>query len=429
MSLLLKNATYIDWETLEFSNLDILVEEGIDGGIRMHSPGEAIELPADCETIDCTGKLVTKSFAVGHHHVYSALARGMPPPKKKPGNFLEILQTIWWTLDKCLDEEMIRYSALVTAMAAARAGSTFVIDHHASPNCIEGSLDIIAAAFEEVGISHLLCYEVTDRDGNHRALRGLKETERYLSLRQGLVGLHASFTVGEETLEMACDLMRRFNTGAHVHVAEDLHDQEHCLAFYGKRVMNRWQEAGLMDSPATILVHGLHLDDGERELFRNSKCWVAQNMESNLKNKVGFFNGEGLGNNIMLGTDGMHSDMLQSVRSAFFSGLKFDNIDFPGAYNRLRNVHKYLEGNGFKGDGDNCLVVLDYDNHTDINRDNFIGHMLFGMQSAHVRDVISGGRLVVRNKQITRVDHEKIIHGSRLQARRLWGEMAAYRYL
>jgi cytosine/adenosine deaminase-related metal-dependent hydrolase len=180
MSILLKNATYIDWETLVFTDGDILVEEGPGGSIAMMQNGD--EQVSDTRTtiIDCTGKLVTRSFAIGHHHVYSALARGMPPPAKKPVNFREILQTIWWTLDKCLDAEMIRYSALVTAMAAAKAGSTFVIDHHASPGCIEGSLDIIAEAFDEVGVSHLLCYEVTDRDGRDKALMGLRETERYL---------------------------------------------------------------------------------------------------------------------------------------------------------------------------------------------------------------------------------------------------------
>lgn len=424
MSILLKNATYIDWETLVFTDGDILVEEGLHGGL--HFIGEDAKVPGrPGTTIDCKGKLVTRSFAIGHHHVYSALARGMPSPVKKPVNFREILQYVWWTLDKCLDAEMIRYSALVTAMAAAKAGSTFVIDHHASPGCIEGSLDMIAEAFDEVGVSHLLCYEVTDRDGHDKALKGLKETERYLGRRQGLVGMHASFTVSDASLEAVSGLMQQFRTGAHVHLAEDLYDQEHCLRHYGKRVMERWHEAGILNASATILVHGLHLDDGEREIFRNNPCWLAQNMESNLKNKVGFFNGSGLGDRIMLGTDGMHSDMLQSVRAAYFAGQQFDNIDFGEAYHRFRNVHHYLAANRYSGDSDNCLLVLDYDNHTEINQDNFIGHLLFGMQSGHVRDVISNGRLIVRNREVVLVDQEKILHEARNVSRRLWQKMRA----
>jgi len=181
MSLLLKNATFIHWDSLHFEQADILVSEGKDSEITLMKAGTADH--EDHKVIDCSGKLVTKSFAVGHHHVYSALARGMPAPPKTPNDFREILQYIWWTLDKSLDEETIRYSALTTAMAAAKAGSTFVIDHHASPNFIEGSLDIIADAFEKVGVGHLLCYEITDRDGPERAEKGLAETDRYLEKR------------------------------------------------------------------------------------------------------------------------------------------------------------------------------------------------------------------------------------------------------
>ena len=425
MSILLKNATYIDWESLEFTHADILVEEGLNGGLRLLPPGKAIELPSGHQTLDCSGKLVTKAFAIGHHHVYSALARGMPPPKNPIRNFREKLQYIWWALDKCLDEDMIYYSALVTAMAAAKAGSTFVIDHHASPNHIEGSLEIIAEAFEQVGVGHLLCYEVTDRNGKKGSKQGLEETIRYLKKRQGLVGLHASFTVGDDTLGRAAKLMKSYKAGVHVHVAEDLYDQEHCLQQYSKRVMQRWHDAGLLNSPKTILVHGLHLDMVERELFRNSPCWMVQNMESNLNNNVGHFNSEGLGDRIMLGTDGMHSDMLQSAKAAYFAGKAFDNISFQDAYARFRNVHRYLSDNGFSGDGNNNLVVLDYDSPTGINQNNFVAHFLYGLNASHVCDVLSDGKLVVKNRNILSLDQEAILEKARKQATRLWDKISA----
>ncbi len=423
MPILLKDATYIDWESLVFTPSDILIEEGIEGGIRLIPPGEVIDLPIVYETLDCRGKLVTKSFAIGHHHVYSALARGMPAPKKKPENFREILQYIWWNLDKCLDEKTIRYSALVTAMAAAKAGSTFVIDHHASPGCIEGSLDIIADAFDTIGVGHLLCYEISDRDGKDKALKGLSETERYLSKRQGLVGLHASFTVGDATLERAVDIMKRFNTGVHVHVAEDKYDQEHCLKTYGKRVISRWYDGGLLDSGKTILVHGLHLDESERALFSSSPCWLAQNMESNQKNMVGFFNGLGLGERIMLGTDGMHSDMLQSARAAFFAGGMHDTIDFAGIYKRFRNVHNYIRENGFAGNADNNLVILDYDNPTALNKENFPGHFVFGFNSNHIQHVIANGKLIVKDKELQNVDQQEVLAVSRNLSLQLWNKL------
>ena len=423
MSIILTNVTYIDWKTLDFSLTNIIVEKGKSGRITFLPLIDVAQISKNDQVIDCKGKYVTKSFAVGHHHVYSALARGMGAPKKNPENFLEILQYVWWTLDKCLDKDMIEYSALTTAIACAKAGSTFVIDHHASPFAVKGSLEIIAKAFDKVGVSHLLCYEVSDRDGKDIAEKGLEETAVYLQKNQGLVGLHASFTVGDETLQKAVALMNLFHSGIHVHVAEDLSDQNDCLQTHKKRVVNRLHDFGVLNSSKTILGHCLHLNDTERELILKSPCWVVQNMESNLNNKVGYFSGAGLGNNIMLGTDGMHSDMLQSAKFAFFAGQQTDNIDYPSAYQRFRNVHHYLNNNNFSGDGDNNLVILDYDTPTELNKNNFLSHFLFGINSNHINDVISDGKLIVKNRIIQTINEEEILKTSKKLALKLWKKM------
>jgi len=423
MALLLTNATFIHWETLEFINTNIVVDEGLKGGINFHQNLFDIPNRKNLTTIDCTGKYVTKSFAVGHHHVYSALARGMGAPAKNPENFVEILQYVWWALDKSLDREMIEASALATAMACAKAGSTFIIDHHASPNSITGSLEIIAKAFDKVGVSHLLCYEITDRDGEEKALLGLEETDEYLKHNQGLVGLHASFTVGDETMKKAADLMRKHNSGVHIHVAEDKEDEQSCLETHYKWVVDRLNEFGLLDSPKSIFAHCLHLDDYEKHQLRNSKTWVVENIESNLNNNVGYFNGKDLGERIFLGTDGMHSDMIRSAQAAFFVGQGHDNIDFALAYKRFRNVHYYLAQNGFSGDGENNLVVLDYDTPTDFNAGNFLGHFIFGLGANHVQHVISNGKMIVKNRELQTVNEDEVLEFTREQSLRLWRKM------
>jgi len=421
MSILLTNTTYIQPETLEFSKTNILVSEGLEGGIEFLN-----QIPTDQKhtVVDCSGKYVTKSFANGHHHVYSALARGMGAPKKNPENFEEILQYIWWTLDKALDTDMMRASALVTAMACAKNGVTFAIDHHASPFAVKGSLETIAQAFDEVGLGHLLCYEISDRDGLDIARKGLEETADYLSNRQGLVGLHASFTVGDETLNQAVQLARETDSGIHIHVAEDLSDEAHCLETYHSRVVERLAKAGVPDFPKTILGHCLHLDNSERKLLANSPAWVVQNMESNLNNSVGLFSSRGLSERIMLGTDGMHSDMLRSAKAAFFAGHQSDAIDYSETYRRFRNVHNYLKSNNFKGDGDNNLVVLDYDTPTPFNSSNFLGHFLFGLESKHVQHVIAKGKIIVENGNLITVDEDRILKEARVQAERLWQKMS-----
>jgi cytosine/adenosine deaminase-related metal-dependent hydrolase len=423
MALYLKNATFVDWKTMEVNLTDIRVHQGIDGSIEFIDNSEGDSPIETDEVIDCSGKIVTKSFVVGHHHVYSGLAMGMPAPKKTPKDFREILKYIWWTLDKSLDHDTIQASALATAMACAKAGSTFAIDHHVSPNFINGSLQIIADAFDRVGVSHLLAYEITDRDGLNKADQGLVETERYLSRNQGLVGMHASFTIGNDTMQKAAELMRKLDSGFHIHVAEDYYDQLHCEEEHGKRVVERLSDFGVLESSKTILVHGLHLNDNERKLISDSKVWIAENKESNMNNNVGQFNGTGLGSNIMLGTDGMHSDMLQSAKTAFFAGQGVDNIDFMSAYTRFRNAHNYLNSNKFKGDGENNLVILDYDGPTALRTDNFLGHFIFGIKSNHVQHVISNGELIVKDRQMQTVDEQEVLDFTRKQSMRLWDEM------
>ncbi|OFX58254.1 MAG: amidohydrolase [Bacteroidetes bacterium GWA2_30_7] len=422
MSIYLKNASYIDWQTLEISTKNIKVEEAIDGKISFVSEIPSVQ---NSKVIDCRGKIVTKSFACGHHHIYSALARGMNAPKKSPSNFYEILQYIWWTLDKCLTKEMIEASALTTAIACAKNGVTFVIDHHASPFAVEGSLETIAKAFDKVGVSHLLCYEITDRDGLDIAQKGLDETENYLKYSQGLVGLHASFTVGNETLVKSVKLAEKTNSGIHVHVAEDLYDQKHCMENYKKTAIERFHDVGALSFSKTILGHCLHISDNERKLIADSKAWVVQNSESNLNNNVGIFNSRNLGENIMLGTDGMHSDMLRSAKAAFFVGQMFDTVDYPGIYRRFRNVHKYISENNFKGDGDNNLVILDYDSPTQLHNGNFLGHFVFGFDSRHVKHVISNGKLIVENSEIKTVDEKEILKNSTELSKVLWNKMSS----
>ncbi len=433
--LYLKNAIYIDYKTLDFKKSNILVRTRQclvpapylqTGQAPTHTIDFIPDIPSNIKKeniIDCEGMFVTKSFACGHHHAYSALARGMPSPKKNPENFHEILKYIWWNLDKCLDKEMIEKSALYTAIACAKSGSTFVIDHHASPYAIDGSLDMIASAFDKIGISHLLCYEVSDRDGKGIAEKGLSETENYLKNKQGLVGLHASFTVGDESLKKAVNIAEKYSSGIHIHAAEDNYDQTDSIKKYGKRVIERLNDFGALDFPSTILAHCLHIDENERKIIRKSKCIVVQNTESNLNNNVGFFNSEKMGKNIMLGTDGMHSDMLKSAKASFFIGQAHDSIDFASTYDRFRNAHNYIKNNGFCGDEDNNLVVLDYDSPTEINKDNFLGHFIYGIESKHIRHVISSGEIIVKDYKVQNINEEEFLEQSREISTKLWSRM------
>jgi len=425
MSLYLKNARFIDWQSLKIESTHIAVDEGAGGGISLIStiPEEAAS-DANSRIIDCQGKFVTKAFGCGHHHIYSTLARGMPAPAKIPTNFTEILKYIWWNLDKCLDKDMIEASALASALYCAKNGITFIIDHHASPFAIDGSLATIAAAFDKVGVAHLLCYELSDRDGEGPREAGLAEHESYLaSGGQGHLGLHASFTVGDELLARSVELARKYGTGLHIHVAEDKADQDACLKDHDTRVVKRLHAAGALDLPQTILGHCIHLDDKEKELIRTSGTWVVQNTESNLNNNVGLAAYNQITEKVMLGTDGMHCDMLRSAKAAFLSGQPVEGLGMDTTYTRFRNVHRYISESGFTGDTDNNLVVLDYDSPTELTADNFIGHFIYGINASHVQTVVAGGKVIVEDRVLKTTDEAEILAYAREMGTRLWKKM------
>lgn len=425
MTLYLKNANYVDWQNFKITMTDLKIETGVQGGIDFISSVPAPDsIEPEAKVLNCAGKLVTKSFGCGHHHIYSTLARGMPAPQKAPTNFPEILEYIWWHLDKRLDLEMIEASALAAAIYCAKNGVTFVIDHHASPFAIRNSLTTIAKAFDRVGIAHMLCYEISDRDGEGPRQEGLAETDTFLAQgHQGHVGLHASFTVGEELLQKAIALAQKHNTGLHVHVAEDRADQEQTQAKYGQRVVERLKESGALDLSKSILCHCIHLTDHEQELLRDADVWIAQNTESNQNNNVGLTEYASLGDNVMLGTDGMHCDMLRSAKASFLAGQATEGIDFNGIYHRFRNVHRYARQFGARGDGANNLVIFDYDAPTEVTADNFLGHFVYGLDARHVETVICQGKLIVENRRVTMVNEAEALAFARKMGKKLWGKM------
>lgn len=420
MDLLLTNARWLDPDTLTVRTRDLRVTPGPNGTMTFQDTPPAN--PGELQIIDCNGRLVTRSFVLGHHHLYSTFARGMPAPPRVPQNFPEILDLVWWRVDKRLDLPMIEASALSTALLCAKRGVTFVVDHHASPFAVKGSLETIVRAFERVGLGHLLCYEMSCRDGDAVKEAGLAETASYLeSGRVGHVGLHASFTVDDDLLNRAVAMGREYGAGLHLHVAEDVADQKHCEATYGKRVVQRLADAGALDDERTLLAHCVHLDDAERALLADAPVRVAQASESNLNNAVGLGRYDYLPDgHVILGTDGMHVDMLRSTKAAHVAAQTAEDAPFDAAFTRLRACHQLVAATGAPGDGPNNLVIFDYDSPTPLTDTNAVGHFLFGLEATHVRTVIAQGRVVVDEGCVTTIDEADVLSYAKEQACRLW---------
>jgi putative selenium metabolism protein SsnA len=401
------------------------------------SGGRIAELAAETDTvIDAEGCVVMPGNVCAHHHLYSALARGMPPPERSPGNFLEILELIWWRLDRALDLETIELSALFGAVVATRAGTTCIVDHHASPNTIDSSLDAVAGGLDRAGMRGVVSYEVTDRHGEARGKDGVEENLRFhrdnsRPLLKGMMGAHASFTIGPSTLEMLVGAARDVAAPIHIHVAEDGFDQRDSVERYGTRVVPRLAAAGALEE-GDLIAHGIHLDTDEIELLVRKETWIAHNPRSNMNNGVGRAPAEQMGPRVALGTDGIDGDLFAEAKAAHLSAHHAGAALPPDWVLRRLAAGGALAAEMFAepllGTLDPGapadLIVLDRPSPTPIDPGNLSGHLLFGWDASAVRDVFVGGRPVVLDRRHQLVDEAELADRCRAAARRLWEQMS-----
>ena len=424
-----------------------LVEDGavLIEGEHIAALGTTTELATrypSVERWDAEGQLLMPAALCGHTHFYGAFARGMAIPGAPPSNFPEILERLWWRLDKALTPEDVRYSALVCLVDAVRHGTTTLVDHHASPNAIPGSLDIIAEAVEEAGVRASLCYEVTDRDGEERAQAGIAENVRFARrLRENprprlaaTFGLHASLTLSDETLAACVEAADELEMGFHIHVAEDRADQEDALRKSGQRVVHRLHAAGVL-GPRTIAVHCVHVDAGEIAVLAETGTWVTHQPRSNMNNGVGVAPVEEMvraGIPVALGNDGFSNQMFAEMKAAYLVHklAQGDPRAMPGdlvmrmayAHNaRLARVFWPEEQLGELQVGAAAdLVLLDYHPTTPLTAGNLPWHILFGVEASAVTATVCAGRVLMRNRQLLTLDEEEITARSRELAARLW---------
>jgi len=426
-SILLKNATAVHLFPPTIEQVDLRIQSGhivAREKALIPEPNEQVE--------DLSGRFVLPGLVNAHTHLYSSLARGMPWPQDAPKNFLEILQKIWWKLDRALDEESIYYSALIGAIEAVKAGTTTLIDHHASPNHISGSLKIIRDALEQIGVRGVLCYEVTDRNGENGCDAGLHENQNFLENHvnfkfRGLVGAHASFTLSDHSLRASAELARQYNCGVHIHLAEDFCDAEITRGDYGRSdIVKRLAEMGAL-SEKSILAHGIYLSAADLKTIKQQRCWLMHNARSNMNNSVGYAPVQNFGERVSLGTDGFPADMFEESRLAFFKGRDARNglgsIDYLKFLNGGHQLCSELFGATFgkiEPDAVADLIFLDYPAPTPLTSENLASHFLFGMKAEHVTDVMIAGKFVLRQKKLPGIEVENIYQKSRDIAAKLW---------
>jgi cytosine/adenosine deaminase-related metal-dependent hydrolase len=366
--------------------------------------------PPGTRTLDCPDAEIVPGAVCAHTHLYSGLVPyGMPPPAPPPGSFLEILQRVWWRLDRALDAASLRASAREAIARALLAGTTTLVDHQESPAFIEGSLGVLEEACDELGVRALLCYGATERNGGpEEARRGLAECRRVTGTPtvRGLVGLHASFTVSDETLRAAGRLARDRGTVVHVHVAEDQADVVDARARGSAGTLERMLDLEALP-PGSILAHGVRLSSEQVALANGAGMWFVQNPRSNEGNRVGYPAALRHGARVALGTDGWVADMAVEEAALF----------------RLASAHAddHAAGRLAAGHG---LVAQAFGAATFPLAEGSVGDVVV-RDGRGARHVVVNGRVVVEDGRLAGADLEEITQDSRREASRLWQRMAA----
>lgn len=379
----------------------------------------------DVPTLDAGGRTIMPGFINAHAHFYGIFARGMALKDAPPQTFAQVLERLWWRLDKALDADAVYLSAMLGGIAALRSGCTTIIDHHASPNAIAGSLDRIADAMDALGLRACLCYEVTDRDGEERARAGIEENVRFLERARdgrlrGKFGLHASFTVGDKTLAAAREAAQSLGAGFHIHCAEGPEDGAHSRVHYGKGVVERLLDEGIL-GPDTIVAHAVHIDEKDMGLLAESGTTVSHQPHSNMGNAVGWariLRMAERGVPVAVGTDGYTWDMLETMRTAAVlhshmtgqpgTGVgEFANALLRGNARLASAIWGMPVGSLVPGAAAD-IILLDYYPPTPLNGGNLPWHIQFGMAAHQVHTVIVDGRIVVDDHRLQGVDEKEV---------------------
>jgi putative selenium metabolism protein SsnA len=415
----------------------------VDGGV-IADVGKSLAAKYPSAAREHHGNMATPGLVCSHHHLYSALARGMMVAIQPSKDFAQQLKHLWWRLDRAIDEKIIRASVLAGLCEAARWGVTSVIDHHASPEFIDGSLSAIREEFERMGMRGVLCYETTERNFSGEGAAGVEENVRFAkevdarrssgpNLVEAMIGGHAPFTLPDGALRAMGDAVKATGRGAHIHVAEDRYDAVDSRHRFGLDPAARLDQAGLL-GPRTIIGHGVHLGPDEAALLNERGCFLAHNARSNVNNSVGYNKNLHLYKNVVLGTDGIGADMIEEFKFAYFRHREekgpWWGKEFLAALDRGNRV---LEA-AFQAGGDKPrfgslepgmpadIAFWDYDPPTPLLPENVDGHFAFGFSSRSARSTMVAGRFVMKDRTLA-VDEGSILEGARDQALRLWKRM------
>ena len=396
----------------------------------------------DAEFVDARGGVIMPGLINAHTHIYSGLARGLSIVGNNPTNFLEVLEGMWWAIDRKLTLDGTRASAYATVLDCIRNGVTTIFDHHASFGEIPGSLFAIRDVVKEIGIRSCLCYEVSERDGEEKTEQSIRENAEFAKWAQkadddmikAMFGGHALFTISDRTFEKMVEANNGM-TGFHIHVAEGMNDVYDSLRNYGCRPINRLLYNGILGDK-TLLGHCIHISPAEMDIIRETGTMVVNNPESNMGNAVGcspVLQMMQKGILVGMGTDAYTHDMLESLKvfliiqrhqAALPNVAWGEDMQMLFENNRMIAEKYFGRKLGILQAGAAAdVIVMDYKPFTPFSDENIDGHMLFGMMGKNCRTTIINGKVLYQDRAFKEIDEERINAWTMEQSRKLWGEL------
>lgn len=425
----------VDSEIIPFFG-DLLVTNGVITKLRPKNYTSYQKNPAKVgkDSYNAFGKVVTIPQVNFHDHIYSRLANGLPL-NGKFDSFQNVLKNLWWKLDRALDMEMIKASAHYAALDSIQNGVTYLFDHHSSQCEINGSLDAIKKVFAEHQLRGVLCFETTDRNSSNNAIAGLAENVSFKNEVnddfKSMLGLHASFTLSNETLLEAKRVLKK-DWGIHIHVAEDESDNNLSMNYSGALPVNRLKKYKLMND-RSILVHGVHLQQKDYLKILEAESAIAFCLDSNMNNSVGLPKFSKIPDLIPLlaGTDGMNSNIAQSLKRLFLvsrdQGLSTEKsfaLIKKVYFDQITFAKKYFEDFPSMAEKDRAdFIIWDYTPPTPLNKENFWGHYIYGMLEARIFSVVQKGKFLLKDFQHTNIDADRIKNEIAVQGERLYNKL------
>ena len=420
-------ADHIYYNSKIHDNAGIIVNgETIEGMLNDGDP-----VPEGAKVVRYKNSAIFPGLINTHTHLPMSFFRGLADDL----HLMDWLQHhIWPAEAKWISPEFIQASSDLSCVEMIKCGTVAANDMYFLS-------DNIAAALHKAGLKGFVGVGVLDfatKFGKCADDYIAKASELYLkyegdSLIKITLCPHAPYTVSPDSYRKCVDFCAKHDLILHTHLMEAKNESDDCVAKYGNTPVQIMNEVGAFDIKS-VFAHCIQLNDEEIELMGSKKVSMAHCIESSMKLGNGFAPVKKMieaGMNVTIGTDGAASnndiDMIGEMRSVALAhkGYRCDATALPA-----RTVLKLATENAASALGLNDTGMLKKGNKADFIVVSFdsammtpvynpVSHIIYSGSHNDVTDVFVNGKCLMKNRELTTLDEEKIKSTAREWAKKI----------